>query len=98
MPRLLMNRLDTAAVQTVAFTKGAASARITQSPHQDQILGVAADNSASAAQKKIEPNSPIRRGPSRSIALPTKGDRVTAKKAAMVGPEDISARLQPNSA
>ena len=58
---------------------------------------MAVPNSAKAAPPTQVPIPPPRRGPQRSTALPNTGARMIADSAKIEKPEEISARVQPNS-
>ena len=97
-PRDFSNRLDTAAAQTVGEMKTALLETISQAAHQDQILALTSDSEAKVHRCRIAPVRPIRRGPQRSIAMPTNGLSSTPTMPRIIIPEEICARLQPNSA
>lgn len=73
MPRLLSKRALIALVQTVGRRNMLPTASSAHSAHHEAMSAVAVDSRARQPQKIGMPASAIRRGPSRSVAMPVSG-------------------------
>ena len=96
-PRPAKNRLVTAAVHTLGKIVTLISASNTHNPCHDRIDGPDVLSNAVNRHNMIAPGIPMRRGPNRSIKPPTSGAISTVATPAIVWPEAIAARLQPNA-
>ncbi len=97
-PREVSNREVTALVQIVVWVQVAASEMPNHRISQLTYEPLAVPSKANAVAIMTAPSRPIRRGPNRSIKKPTSRPITAAPLFETVMPDEISARLQPNSA